>query len=188
MINKERWGIAFFVILALLDELIMLSFPVDFTYSRISFVPHLCFVGCMLMLNNQKTINRILYSSLCGLCYGMFFNGNFFEEMCLFTFFGYILGLFNEKFEQDNRYLFVAILIAVFLYDFFEFAIAYMMQNITMSFMKWFIYVELFTLVIHVLIVLALIYIITIFVRYSQIRDLRYEKYEKIKMKNLKRK
>lgn len=188
MINKERWGIAFFVILALLDQFISLVFPVDFTYSSISFVPHFCFVGCMLMLNNQKTLNRILYSCLCGLCYGLFFGHNWFLEMLLFTLFGFVLGFFHSYFVKDNRLLFLGMMISILLYDCIGFIFGTFMKTITMAFIQWFIYIELFTLVLHILVVLALIYVITVFLRYSTIKDIRYKKIKKRKMIKLKRK
>lgn len=188
MINKERWGIAFFVILALLDQFISLKFPVDFTFSSVSFVPHFCFVGCMLMFNSQKLMNRILYSCLCGLCYGLFFGHNWLFEMILFTVFGLVLGLFHSYFVKDNRLLFAGMMISILLYDCFGFTLAYIMKRVTMTFIQWFIHVELFTLVLHILIVLALIYVITVFFRYSTIKDIRYKKIKKRKMIKLKRK
>ncbi len=188
MINKERWGIAFFVILSLLDQFISLSFPADFTYSSITFVPHFCFVGCMLMLNSQKMLNRTLYSCLCGLCYGLFFGHNWFMEMILFTLFGFVLGLFHSYFVKDNRLLFLGIMISILLYDCIGFMLGIIMKTVTMTFLQWFIYVEVFTLVLHILIVLALIYVLTVFLRYSTIKDIRYNKIKKRKMIKLKRK
>ena len=43
MINKERYSFIFLAILAMLDQLIASLFGVDFTYSSLSLVSHLCF-------------------------------------------------------------------------------------------------------------------------------------------------
>ena len=67
MINKERYSFIFLLILALLDQINASLFGVDFTYSSLSIVSHLCFCGCMLVVSHEKTMNRILYSCLCGL-------------------------------------------------------------------------------------------------------------------------
>ena len=108
--------------------------------------------------------------------------------MILFTVFGLVLGLFHSYFVKDNRLLFAGMMTSILLYDCFGFTLAYIMKRVTMTFIQWFIHVELFTLVLHILIVLALIYVITVFFRYSTIKDIRYKKIKKRKMIKLKRK
>lgn len=72
MINKERYSFIFLAILAMLDQLIASLFGVDFTYSSLSLVSHLCFCGCLLVVFHERSLNRFLYACLCGLCVGMF--------------------------------------------------------------------------------------------------------------------
>ena len=76
MINKERYSFIFLAILAMLDQLIASLFGVDFTYSSLSLVSHLCFCGCLLVVFHERSLNRFLYACLCGLCVGMFFTSD----------------------------------------------------------------------------------------------------------------
>ena len=81
MINKERCSFIFLLILAILDQMNASLFSVDFTYSSLSFVSHLCFCGCILVVSHEKSLNRLLYACLCGLCVGLFFTSDWFFKM-----------------------------------------------------------------------------------------------------------
>lgn len=56
MINKERCSFIFLLILAILDQMNASLFSVDFTYSSLSFVSHLCFCGCILVVSHEKKL------------------------------------------------------------------------------------------------------------------------------------
>lgn len=86
MINKERCSFIFLLILAILDQMNASLFSVDFTYSSLSFVSHLCFCGCILVVSHEKSLNRLLYACLCGLCVGLFFTSDWLVKMVLFGF------------------------------------------------------------------------------------------------------
>ena len=188
MINKERYSFIFLLILALLDQINASLFSVDFTYSSLSIVSHLCFCGCMLVVSHEKTMNRILYACLCGLCVGLFFPSDWLVKMLLFGFFGWLIGLFKDMMDQDHWVQFAIVFLMMFLYDLICFFGAIILGYITMSFMKWFIYVEALTLVFNGVWVFVLLYIITVFNRYATIKDIRYKRMEKLHMQNIRRK
>lgn len=188
MINKERYAVVFLAILAMLDQIFSLAFSVDFTYSSLSFVSHFCFCGCMLVVAHEKSLNRILYAGLCGLCFGLFFTSNWFVQMILFAFFGWVVGLFKESMDQDHWLHAAIIFLMMFLWDllcFFGYRLA---GQITMSFFKWFIHVEALTLIFNGVVIFVLLYIITVFSRYATIKDVRFKRMEKMRMQNIRRK
>ena len=188
MINKERYSFIFLLILAMLDQINASLFSVDFTYSSLSFVSHLCFCGCMLVVSHEKSLNRLLYASLCGLCVGMFFTSNWFIKMILFGFFGWVIGLFKNAMEQDHWVLFALVFLMMFINDLVCFFGAKLFGYLTMSFVKWFIHVEALTLIFNGVAIFVLIYIITVFNRYATIKDIRYKRMEKLHMQNIRRK
>ena len=73
MINKERYSFIFLAILAMLDQLIASLFGVDFTYSSLSLVSHLCFCGCLLVVFHERSLNRFLYALFMWPLYGNVF-------------------------------------------------------------------------------------------------------------------
>lgn len=104
MINKERYSFIFLAILAMLDQLIASLFGVDFTYSSLSLVSHLCFCGCLLVVVHERSLNRFLYACLCGLCVGMFFTSDWLVKMLLFGLFGWAIGFFKKRWIKITGY------------------------------------------------------------------------------------
>lgn len=188
MIQKERYAVFFLILLALLDEIFSMVFPVDFTYSSLSFVSHLCFCGCMLVVAKEKTLNRVLYACLCGLCVGLFFTSNELIKMVLYGLFGLIIGFFDSIMEKDHWVCFGVVFISMFCMDLCMFFGAKLTGYLTMSFLKWFIHVEALTLIFNGLAIFVLLYIITVFGRWATIKDVRFKRMEKLKFQNIKRK
>lgn len=188
MINKERYSFIFLLILAMLDQINASLLSVDFTYFSLSFVSHLCFCGCMLVVSHEKSLNRLLYACLCGLCVGMFFTSNWLIKMILFGFFGWVIGLFKNAMEQDHWVQFALVFLMMFINDLVCFFGAKLFGYLTMSFVKWFIHVEALTLIFNGVAIFVLIYIITVFNRYATIKDIRYKRMEKLHMQNIRRK
>lgn len=124
MINKERYAFVFLAILAMLDQLFAYLFSVDFTYSSLSFVSHLCFCGCLLVVSHEKSLNRILYACLCGLCVGMFFTTDWFVKMILFGLFGWLIGFFKEMIDQNHWMHFAIVFLMMFVSDLLCFFLA----------------------------------------------------------------
>ena len=124
MINKERYSFIFLAILAMLDQLIASLFGVDFTYSSLSLVSHLCFCGCLLVVVHERSLNRFLYACLCGLCVGMFFTSDWLVKMLLFGLFGMFsfFVLFYRLFVYKINYIYsyIPFVISMFLYGITE--------------------------------------------------------------------
>lgn len=188
MINKERCSFIFLLILAILDQMNASLFSVDFTYSSLSFVSHLCFCGCILVVSHEKSLNRLLYACLCGLCVGLFFTSDWLVKMVLFGFFGWLSGLFKNAMDQDHWVQFGIVFLMMFANDLICFFGAKIFGYLTMGFMKWFIHVEALTLIFNGVAIFVLIYIITVFMRYATIKDIRFKRMEKLKMQNIRRK
>lgn len=188
MINKERYAFVFLAILAMLDQLFAYLLSVDFTYSSLSFVSHLCFCGCLLVVSHEKSLNRILYACLCGLCVGMFFTTDWFVKMILFGLFGWLIGFFKEMIDQNHWMHFAIVFLMMFVSDLLCFLGPKLLGLLTMSFVKWFIHVEALTLIFNGVAIFVLIYIITVFTRYAMIKDIRYKRMEKLKLQNIRRK
>lgn len=188
MINKERYSFIFLAILAMLDQLIASLFGVDFTYSSLSLVSHLCFCGCLLVVFHERSLNRFLYACLCGLCVGMFFTSDWLVKMLLFGLFGWAIGFFQEAMDQDHWVQFGIVFLMMFANDLICFFGAKIFGYLTMSFVKWFIHVEALTSIFNGVAIFVLIYIITVFMRYATIKDIRFKRMEKLKMQNIRRK
>ncbi len=47
-------------IMAAIDQLIVLSVPVDFTYQSLSFIPHICLLTYLLLMQQQDWKDRVL--------------------------------------------------------------------------------------------------------------------------------
>ena len=116
MINKERYSFIFLAILAMLDQLIASLFSADFTYASLSLVSHLCFCGCLLVVAQEKSLNRFLYACLCGLCVGLFFTSDWLVKMILFSFFGWLIGFFKEWMNQNHWMHFAIVFLMMFSY------------------------------------------------------------------------
>lgn len=188
MINKERCSFIFLLILAILDQMNASLFSVDFTYSSLSFVSHLCFCGCILVVSHEKSLNRLLYACLCGLCVGLFFTPDWLVKMVLFGFFGWLSGLFKNAMDQDHWVQFALVFLMMFINDLICFLGAKLFGYLTMSFVKWFIHVEALTLIFNGAWIFVLLYIITVFNRYATIKNIRFKRMEKLHMQNIRRK
>lgn len=188
MINKERCSFIFLLILAILDQMNASLFSVDFTYSSLSFVSHLCFCGCILVVSHEKSLNRLLYACLCGLCVGLFFTSDWFFKMILFGLFGWLSGLFKNAMDQDHWVQFALVFLMMFINDLICFLGAKLFGYLTMSFVKWFIHVEALTLIFNGAWIFVLLYIITVFNRYATIKNIRFKRMEKLRMQNIRRK
>lgn len=188
MINKERCSFIFLLILAILDQMNASLFSVDFTYSSLSFVSHLCFCGCILVVSHEKSLNQLLYACLCGLCVGLFFTSDWFFKMILFGFFGWLSGLFKNAMDQDHWVQFALVFLMMFINDLICFLGAKLFGYLTMSFVKWFIHVEALTLIFNGAWIFVLLYIITVFNRYATIKNIRFKRMEKLHMQNIRRK
>ena len=132
MINKERYSFIFLAILAMLDQLIASLFGIDFTYSSLS----LC--GCILVVSHEKSLNRLLYACLCGLCVGLFFTSDWFFKMILFGLFGWLSGLFKNAMDQDHWVQFALVFLMMFINDLICFLGAKLFGFIKMLFVIWF--------------------------------------------------
>ena len=188
MINKQRYAFIFLIVLALLDQFLSLIFPVDFTYTTLSFMPHLCFCGFLLMIYNQNLLNRILYACLCGICIGMFFDSQILLNVIMYCAFGAGIGFFKNQIQENDWFGFVYVLVGVFLNDFISFGFFKIIHQLTMPLIIWLVHVEFLTLVVNAIFILVLIYIMSVFSRYTTIKELRYRRFEKMKMENIKRK
>lgn len=188
MINKERYSFIFLAILAMLDQLIASLFSVDFTYASLSLVSHLCFCGCLLVVAQEKSLNRFLYACLCGLCVGLFFTSDWLVKMILFSFFGWLIGFFKEWMNQNHWMHFAIVFLMMFASDVICFFGAKLLGLLTMSFIKWFIHIEALSLVFNGVAIFALIYVITVFNRYAIIKNTRFKRMEKLKLQKIRRK
>ena len=55
-----------FLGLGLIDSLITFGFPIDFTYTAYSVIPHFTFIGTLIYLHDKEWLNRVLIGALIG--------------------------------------------------------------------------------------------------------------------------
>lgn len=164
---KLRTLFVFLLIMALLDTLIVYIWPPDFTFQAISFVPHLCFMALLLLVYKRNWIDRVLMGMLCGLIYDYFFLSTFPLSTILFPAACFGLGWLIEKVSDDVRWLSLGTMGCVILLDILPFIISKLFGQVTVSFSRWFVHVELLTIVFHCAALLALYYIIDVMDRIS---------------------
>lgn len=183
---KPRQVIILLLVMALIDDLIGLCFPVNFQFQGYSFVPHLCFITLMLMVYERVWLDRVLISGFCGILTDMFFSGTLPVYFILYAGLGYLSGIFNKAMEDDSRIRFFVLFILVLLLDMIPFLINIIFQGMNVSLTSWFIHHELLTLTLHGVLILVMMYVLDVLKRFTMIRQHRKQlsqrkKYVKMK-------
>lgn len=100
---KPRQMIILLLVMALIDDLISLCFPVNFQFQGYSFVPHFCFITLMLLIYERGWLDRVLISGFCGVLTDLFFSGTLPVYFIIYAGLGYLSGIFNKAMEEDSR-------------------------------------------------------------------------------------
>ncbi|MDX8416881.1 hypothetical protein [Absicoccus intestinalis] len=164
---KLRTFFLFLLIMALLDTLIVYIWPPDFSFQNMSFVPHICFMALLLLVYKRNWIDRVLMGMLCGLIYDYFFLSTFPLSTILFPAASFGLGWLIEKTSDDVRWLSLGTIGCVILLDILPFLVSKLFGQVSVSFGRWFLHMELMTIVFHCAALLALYYIIDVIDRIS---------------------
>lgn len=183
---KPRQVIILLLVMALIDDLISLCFPINFQFQGYSFVPHLCFITLMLLVYERGWLDRMLISGFCGILTDFFFSGALPVYFILYAGLGYVSGIFNKVMEEDSRIRFFVLFVLVLLLDLIPFLASVIFQNMNVSFMTWFMHHELLTLTLHGVLILVMMYVLDVLKRFAMIRQHRKQlnqrkKYVKIK-------
>ncbi|MBB5183785.1 rod shape-determining protein MreD [Catenisphaera adipataccumulans] len=145
---------------ACLDVWLTFVFPPDYTYQKLSFIPHICFLVCMMAIYDRKPIDRVLIGALCGILYDFFFGSTFPVSFLLFAAFGYTTGLFKENYDKDMRLLFVVLSAEVFLLDTLPFLFCKIIGTMHVNVGTWLLHMELLTVAIHIAVIYGLMYVL----------------------------
>lgn len=145
-------------ILALLDSYIVYIYPPDFTYTTMSFVPHMAFLALLLLTYDKSTLDRVLLGLFVGLLTDFFFVFSFPTCTILYPLFTWFVGKVYDWMHEDFRWVAVASICAVILLDTIPFLFFKILQRVHVSIVMWFIHMEMTTLVFHLLIMFALYY------------------------------
>ena len=183
---KPRQMIILLLVMALIDDLISLCFPVNFQFQGYSFVPHFFFFFLMLLIYERGWLDRVLISGFCGVLTDLFFSGTLPVYFIIYAGLGYLSGIFNKAMEEDSRIRFFSLFVLVLLLDLIPFLVNLVFQSMNVSFMTWFMHHELLTLTLHGVLILMMMYILDVLKRFALIRQHRKQldqrkKYVKMK-------
>lgn len=146
--NYFKQGIIYFIVLALIDSLAVMIYPIDFTYTRISFIPHFAIIGLLIYAKRLNWKNRLIVGGLAGLLTDMFITDTFFIYTFLYPFFCLMLTFFDH-WVLDKRFAFFIIMGFVFILDFIPFSLNFLLQPYPATIHEWFYYMEMLTLIIN---------------------------------------
>lgn len=182
---KTKFYLGVLIVLAFLDDFIAVVYPFDFTYHSISFVPHFCFIGLMMIVCTRPILDRVLMSLLCGLLSDFFFMPTFPTYTILYTLLGTSIGFLQDWMEDNDIVKGVSIFGSVVLLEFIPFFIDKIFKITRLKYKTWFIYNGLLTFSLNTLMIFALIYIFSVFERYEAIQKIRKQRVERNKYRNL---
>ena len=182
---RNRAALICLILLALLDDLIGLVAPVDFTYHSLSFIPHFCFIGLMLIVYARTLTDRILISALTGILTDYFFMSTFPKHFLLYTIMGICIGFFQTWMEESDRIKATCIMAAIFLIELIPYAWNVRSDSIILSLHSWLIYQGILTFSLNGLAVILLIYIFNVYGRYEAIQRIRSQRIEKNRYRNM---
>ena len=170
---REKIVMVFLILCALVDEFIQFTWPADFTYTHISIVPHLYFCAFLFLIYKKDSLDRTLIAAFFGILADFFMTSTFPMYAILYAVLGFCSGIFKDRIIKRFRWSCVMVWILLFFLDGIPFMIYSLFQKISVSFSTWFLYMELPTLIFHIVILIGLVYIIPILERFIDIRQTR---------------
>lgn len=176
---KLRNAFILLFVLTLLDSYLIYVSPPDFTYTSMSFVPHIAFMALLLLTYDKSDTDRILIGLLVGLITDFFFMFSFPIDTILYPMFCWAVGKIYQRMHKDFRWTAVSCICSVILLDTLPFLFFKLIRQLHVSFIMWFAHMEIMTLVFHLLIMFALYYSIQRMNRISERRQMRKKKKER---------
>lgn len=143
---KSRWpAVIFFLVLALLDNALALAFPLQTTYTGISFAARFAFLFLIMAAWTQPLLDRLLWGILAGLVTDLFFTGTFPVFALLYGLFLVAAGM-ATKLGTSKKILYAVSFFLLFLLDFIPYALTFLLSSDAAYIHEWFYDMELFTL------------------------------------------
>ena len=174
-----------FLGLGLIDSLITFGFPIDFTYTAYSVIPHFTFIGTLIYLHDKEWLNRVLIGALIGALFDALFANTFLIYMVLFALGAYLIGCLRPWMRTEPRKIWIYWAFA-FLFDLLPYVTLRLFSSGYPRFLTWMLRVEAATLVLDAATILFLMYAGQVMSRFFKIRDLREQKKVRQKIKRAK--
>jgi rod shape-determining protein MreD len=169
MMQKIKPALILFIICSLLDGVITLIFPPDFTYQSLSLIPHLAFIVVLLVQIDSPLLDNVLTAALMGLITDVFFTDTFPIFTCFYPALSLIFSL-GGMHLQNKWARFFAILALCFVLDFIPYTVSYFLSSTMPSINTWIYNMEFLTLCFNAPMIFGLDFIWEICLMYQQAR------------------
>lgn len=154
---KKKFGVLFgFFCLAILDSIFAYTFPLDFTYTRFSIIWHFYLTGLLVFVRDKPWLNRLLIGAFAGILFDLFFTSTFPACFFLYGFLGWFSGFFQLSTKSRQALLYISL---IFLADFLPYLFQRLLGQTNVTFIRWFYYMELISVLISCLICIAMIHL-----------------------------
>ncbi|MGL5540064.1 MAG: hypothetical protein ACRDBX_00360 [Erysipelotrichaceae bacterium] len=174
--------IALLVLAFLVDSLLALILPNDFSFTAFLFISNLGFMYWVLISIGMERVDRYLFAAVCGLLYGFFFT----EQPLVY---GVVYVLIAGLIQYWERHLtntffekLMLVLSTLFIKDLALYFLYYIFFNYQISLVEWFVVREFLTLIVNAVFAMGLLLLESVVEDYLEIREHRIRFNEKIRV------